>query len=367
MAQQASPHPSVRMLAPPLTAGSTGGWSPAAVERWARDPGALRLTQGLKTVLAILLVLALLCRIAPNALVSGALGTGVLMQCAEGTTRRQRMGTMFVSGLILILLAFVGAILDGHHEIKEVLLVVVAFLTFYVRRYVPGKPGFTNYGFVIFLLASMLPGGLEQAATNAAVLAAALAVAFPVFFVIRPPDVLGAFAEAVRARCAGMVVLLRLPHSGEPSAAAEKTQQAIVRLGALARALVDAAPPGPARDRAEELQSEQIDVRQMVQMLLDSLVQLNAAADRPAEVVPLLNALLATFAAGFTDIAGGGSAAFDSTTARETLEQWALQPATPLGPALTHVGGVLLVAHRLPDAICRIGQLLEDLSREKGS
>jgi hypothetical protein len=349
------------------TASPPAAWSTAAVERWARDPGALRLTQGLKTVLAVLLVLVVLRPFVPfYQMLPGALGTGFLMQCGEGTTRRQRQLTMVVSGLVMILLAVVGGMLEGYEEIKEILIVVVAFLTFYVRRYVPGKPGFTSYGFVTFLLASILPGGLERAAMNAVLLVVALVVAFTVFFLIRPPDVLGAFAQTVRARCAAQAVLLHQP-SVAATNLSSRIQRVIVRLGALAQALLDAAPPGPIRERAEELQREQIDIRQMVQMLLNALVQIEADPDRPAEVMPLLKPVLEAYAVDFGAVAEGKLGTVDPAPPVAGLEQWARQPDTPLGPTLTQVGTVLHVAHRLKEGLRRMAEDLEGLTGEQSS
>ena len=175
----------------------------------ASDPGWLRLTQSLKTVLAVLLTMGILYAIPPADLFLARLGAGFLMQCGEGINRRRQRITFLICGLAAIGLASLGALASSSRELRELLVIVVAFLTFYLRRFIPHRPGFTAYGFVLCLLATVFPGGSERAVSHAEVMAIAFLVAFAVFFRVRPPNPFDAFDVGTRIFCSGVAGFLR--------------------------------------------------------------------------------------------------------------------------------------------------------------
>jgi hypothetical protein len=266
----------------------------------AMDPDWLRLTQSLKTVLAVVLTLGIVYPFASSDSFLSAVGAGFLMQCGEGANRRRQQLTLVICGLALILLAVLGSAANSHREAKEALVIAVAFLTFYLRRFITRRPGFTAYGFVVCLLATVLPGGRQQAVTHAEALAVALLVAFIVFFYLRPPNPLRAFAVSIRVFCRSVADLLRsLGGRSNPQTVA-KYEHLVKRALRYSQALSDSLVPGEDTELPDELLLGQYDAWQSLQMLQDSLGRLTAAdAERSPVVWSALVAALEALATSF--------------------------------------------------------------------
>lgn len=161
------------------------------------DPGLLRLTQAFKTLAAVLIVLALFHSATLQTKLFGGIGAGFLMQCTSTGTRRRQQLTMSVTAICMIAAVGLGSGLSGHPRLQDALLVALAFIAFYVRRFLPDQNMFPVFGFVLCLLATALPAGWERARGEMLALAVAFPVAFGIFFYVAPPDRLRAFADAL--------------------------------------------------------------------------------------------------------------------------------------------------------------------------
>ena len=333
----------------------------------AMDPDWLRLTQSLKTVLAVVLTLAVLYPFAQGDFFLSAIGAGFLMQCGEGANRRRQQLTLVICGLALILLAVLGAAANSHRELKEALVIVVAFLTFYLRRFIPRRPGFTAYGFVICLVATVLPGGRQQEFSHAEALAAALLVAFVVFFYVRPPNPLRAFAVSTRVFCRSVADLLRT--LGEPSngVTAAKFEHLVKRALRHSQALADSLVPGPDSKLTDELLLGQYDAWQSLQMLQDSLGRLTTEdAERLPVVWSALSAALEGLAKSFDRPLGPEPEGGPITSGRSMngLQIELLRSGGQPDRSWVYFGGIVLAGRRLE---ARAHQLVGSLeSREIG-
>ena len=327
-----------------------GGFERLWLTLEAMDPDWLRLTQSLKTVLAVVLTLAIIYPFTGSDLFLSAIGAGFLMQCGEGANRRRQQLTMLICGLALILLAVLGAAANSHREAKEALVIVVAFLTFYLRRFIPRRPGFTAYAFVICLLATVLPGGREQAITHAEVLAAALLVAFVVFFFIRPPNPRRAFAVSTRVFCRSVADLLRAIGRQSNAIEAGKFEHLVKRSLRHSQALSDSLVPSPDTKLTDELLLGQYDAWQSLQMLQDSLGRLTATdAERLPVVWSALLAALEALANSFDRPLGpqpeGG--AITSGQSMNGLQIELLRSGGQPDRSWVYFGGIVLAGRRL--------------------
>jgi hypothetical protein len=326
------------------------------------DPDWLRLTQSLKTVLAVLLTLGMIYPFAPDDSFLCAVGAGFLMQSGEGANRRWQQLTMVISGLAIIIVAVLGAAASSHQELKEALLIVVAFLIFYLRRFVPRRQGFTAYGFVVCLLATVLPGGGAQALTHAEVLAAALLVAFFVFFFIRPPNPLRAFAVGTRVFCVSIADLLRTLGIKSEAKQVAKFEHLVKRALRFNQALADSFVPGPDSALTDELLVGQYDAWQSLQMLQDSLSHLTPAdAKRLPEVWRALESALDSLAASF-DLPLDPRLEADPTGTPERLNALQIELLRSAGRpdrSWVYFGGILLAGRRLLSQAERLASSLQ--------
>jgi hypothetical protein len=240
----------------------------------ASDPGWLRLTQSVKTVVAVLLTMGIIYSLEPGDLFLGSVGAGFLMQCGEGVSRRRQQITLVTCGLAFIALAALGAAAGSPRELKEILIIAVAFLTFYLRRFITRRPGFTAYGFVVFLLSTVFPGGRGQALSHVEVLAIAFIVSYAVFFFIRPPEPHRAYAIGTRIFCSSVADLLHTLSLARPGERADRCEHLVKRALRFNQALADNFLPGSESFWTDELLAEQYETWQLLQMLQDSLTHL---------------------------------------------------------------------------------------------
>jgi hypothetical protein len=333
----------------------------------AMDPDWLRLTQSLKTVLAVVLTLGILYPFAGGDLFLSAVGTGFLMQCGEGANRRRQQFTLVICGMALILLAVLGAAASSHREEKEALVVVVAFLTFYLRRFITRRPGFTAYGFVVCLLATVLPGGRQQAISHAEALAVALLVAFVVFFYLRPPNPLRAFAVSTRVFCRSVADLLRALGGQSNAITAAKYEHLVKRALRHSQALSDSLVPGPDTRLTDELLLGQYDAWQTLQMLQDSFARLTTAdAERLPVVwsalVAALEALATSFERPLEPERNGGAAT--SSLSMNGLQIELLRSVNEPDRSWVYFGGIVLAGRRLDAQAHQLAGCLKSRSGE---
>ena len=337
----------------------------------AMDPDWLRLTQSLKTVLAVMLTLAIIYPLAPGDVFLSAVGAGFLMQCGEGANRRRQQITLIIFGLAVILLAVLGAAANSHREAKEVLVIVVAFLTFYLRRFVTRRPGFTAFGFVVCLLATVLPGGRQQAVSHTEALAVALLVAFVVFFYLRPPNPLRALAVSTRVFCRSVADLLRALGGQSDARTVAKFEHLVKGRGLhYSQALSDNMVPGPETKLTDELLLGQYDAWQTLQMLEDSLGRLTAAdAERLPVVWSALLAALEVVATSFErpltpEPEGGVTTSSQSMTG---LQIELLRSGGQPDRSWVYFGGIILAGRRLDAQASRLaGSLKSRSGRRQG-
>lgn len=145
----------------------------------AADPGLLRLRNAVKSVAALGVTLAVFRFLAPAETLFAGISSAFLVQCYSGESRReQQMITMATSAVVMTLLTGLGAALRPHSLLQEVLVVAAAFGAHWVRNFIPGRPLFPIFGFVLVLLATALPGSWKG-------VMAGVAGGFPAAFVLR--------------------------------------------------------------------------------------------------------------------------------------------------------------------------------------
>jgi hypothetical protein len=327
-------------------------WSGARERLWlaweASDPDWLRLTQSLKTVLAVVLTMGIVYPVLAEDVFVSAIGAGFLMQCGEGATRRRQQLTMTVCGLALVLLAALGAAVSAHREAREALIIVVAFFTFYARRFVPRRPGFTAYAFVVCLLSTVLPGGASAAISHAEVLGIASGVAFLVFFYIRPPNPVRAFAAGTQIFCTSAANYLRTLGPECDLALSAKHQHLVKRVLRFNQALADSLDDGTNSLTIDELLMNQYDVWQTLEMLQDSLCRLAPTDfEKMHEVQTALHEALFAIATSFDEAAARMSDTSPSTRNTNALEAEVLRSSAEPTRAWVYLGGVILAGRRL--------------------
>ncbi len=327
----------------------------------ANDPNWLRLTQSLKTVLAVLVTMGIVYWLAPADLFLACVGAGFLMQCGEGLDRRRQQRTMLICALAAIALAATGAMAGAHLLLRDILIVVVAFFTFYLRRFVPRRPGFTAYGFVLCILATVLPGGPEHAAQHAQVLAIASTLAFLVFFFIRPPKPPQAFAAGTRVFCSCTADLLRVLVDSGSAPRTAKFKHLVQRALRFNQALADSLQPGTETKQIDDLLLGQYDVWQLLQMLEDSLGHLTPVdAQHFPKVWSGLTSAVGELARSF-DRASAAHRVEPSTPVcahMRALEEKLLQTDVAPDSSWVHFGGIVLAGSRLEVQAERLNNLL---------
>lgn len=348
-----------------------GNWTSGLERLWlaweASDPDWLRLTQSLKTLLAVLLTMGIVYLLAPGDLFVSAIGAGFLMQCGEGVTRRRQQLTLVLCGLAVMVLAAFGAAVSSHREAREALIIAVAFLTFYLRRFVPRRPGFTAYAFVVCLLATVLPGGRDRALMHTEVLGIASIVAFLVFFYIRPANPIQAFAAGTRIFCTTVANFLYSlgPECDDRQAA--KNQHLVKRALRFNQALADGLEDGVADRTIDELLVGQYDVWQTLEMLQDSLCHL-AAEDlqRLPGICTVLREALDGLATSF-DRRNGRQLEASLPPARKSMNAVQIELLRSNGEpdySWVHLGGVVQAGRRLEAQAERLVEALQ--VRRKG-
>ena len=83
------------------------------------DPGLLRLTQACKTLLAVMIALALFWRAGSQTRLFAAAGSAYIMQCSSTGPMRRRQRTMLVSGLAMAVVVGLGGALEGHPWLQD--------------------------------------------------------------------------------------------------------------------------------------------------------------------------------------------------------------------------------------------------------
>jgi hypothetical protein len=349
-------------------------WSGARQRLWlawqASDPDWLRLTQSLKTVLAVVVTLGIVYPLAPGNVFLSAIGAGFLMQCGEGTTRLRQQLTLLLCGLALMLLASLGAAASSHRELREALIIVVAFLTFYLRRFVTRRPGFTAYAFVVCLLATVLPGGREQAVRHIEVLGVALTVAFVVFFYLRPPNYRNAFAAGTRVFCACVGSLLRVLDVESDPQESTSYQHLVKRALRFNQALADGLQDGPDSQAIDELLVGQYDVWQSMEMLEDSLGHLQKSnLERLPGIAKAMRVGLDNLACAFDRRGAGPDEQGQPASARclSALEIELLRSKSHPDRSWVYLGGILLAGRRLETQAERMAERVRKPPREQAS
>ncbi|CAN5390682.1 hypothetical protein BH10PLA2_BH10PLA2_11630 [soil metagenome] len=328
----------------------------------ASDPGWLRLTQSVKTVVAVLLTMGIIYSLAPGDLFIGSVGAGFLMQCGEGVSRRRQQITLVTCGLAFIALAALGAAAGSHRELKEILVIVVAFFTFYLRRFIPRRPGFTAYGFVLFLLSTVFPGGRDQALSHVEVLAIAFIVTYTVFFFVRPPEPLRAFAIGTRLFCSSVADLLHTLSLASPGERADRCEHLVKRALRFNQALADNFLPGSESFWTDELLAEQYEAWQLLQMLQDSLTHLRPEDEllRPA-VWSALRAGLDSLAEKYADLGVTQSQSPPPGSGlMQPFQAALLATGADADLSWAYFGSVLMAASRMENQTARLAGILRE-------
>lgn len=145
----------------------------------AADPGLLRLRNAIKAAGALTVTLVVFRFLGPAQTLFAGISSAFLVQCFSGESlRRQQMTTMAASAVVMTLLTGLGAALRPHVLLQEMLVVSAAFGAHWVRRFIPGRPLFPIFGFVLVLLSTALGGSWTG-------VMAGVAGGFPAAFVLR--------------------------------------------------------------------------------------------------------------------------------------------------------------------------------------
>jgi hypothetical protein len=175
------------------------------------DPGLLRLTQACKTVLAVVISIALYWHASLQTRMFAAAGSAYIMQCSSTGPWRRRQLTMLVSGLSIDAAVGIAGMLEGQPWSQDLLLVGVAALAYYFRRFLPDKNQFPIFGFTLCVLAAVLSTGWRQGLHDMLAVATAIPIAFAIYFFLLPPSIVGAARDEIRYFCLHAAELLQGP------------------------------------------------------------------------------------------------------------------------------------------------------------
>ncbi len=114
------------------------------------------------------------------------MGAAFLMQCSSTGPRKRQMLTMIITGISMMVAVGLGSGLEAHKLAQDVLLAVVTFTVFYVRRFLPDQNMFPLFGFILFVLSTALPGGWARARMEMVAMAAGIPVTVAIYFFIYP-------------------------------------------------------------------------------------------------------------------------------------------------------------------------------------
>jgi hypothetical protein len=285
------------------------------------------------------------------------------MQCGEGVSRRRQQLTLLTCGLAAVALVALGAAASSRQELRELLVIVVAFLTFYLRRFIPRRPGFTAYGFVLCLLATVFPGGSEQALSHAEVLAISFTVAFAVFFIVRPPNPLEAFAVGTRIFCSSVANLLEALAENPTGKRAGRCEHLVKRALRFNQALADNFLPGSESLWSDKLLLEQYEAWQLTQMLRDSLDHLSAArSTSQTKIWPTVRASLQGLARYYESLGIGGDSAkpIETVDVMHLLKSEVVTGESKPDLSWAYLGGILLAGRRMQSQAMRLASILRE-------
>ncbi len=123
------------------------------------DPGYERIKQAFKTVLSIVLVVAIFVWhfSGPGVLLAGFC-TAALSICHEGENTKQQMISMLIAALCFVSAICIGVLLSDYLVWFYFIFVLVCFLAFYVReKYGPRYLSFPIFSLLIMLISFNLP------------------------------------------------------------------------------------------------------------------------------------------------------------------------------------------------------------------
>ncbi len=152
------------------------------------DPGFLRLKQAIKTLLAILIGLAVLHPWASAYMqLYGALTIGFAMQSHKGKSWRDQMMTACYAYPSFLFFYFLAALCKPYPFLTSALLVFSGFLVFYVQRLGPRFLVFPNFTWALCFLGSIFPNqSLINIAYNLMAMLIGCFITFMVYFFIWP-------------------------------------------------------------------------------------------------------------------------------------------------------------------------------------
>jgi hypothetical protein len=127
-----------------------------------------------------------------------AAGSAYIMQCSSAGPLRRKQLTMLISGLAMAAVVGLAGALKGHLWLQDILIVSVAALAYYFRRFLPDKNQFPIFGFVLCVLASVLSTGWRQGLQDMLAVATGAPIAFGTYFFILPPNIVRAAHDQIR-------------------------------------------------------------------------------------------------------------------------------------------------------------------------
>jgi hypothetical protein len=283
---------------------------------------------------------------------------------------------MILTGLAMMALVTLGGVLEGERLVREGLVVVIAFGAFYVRRFVPHRAGFTTFGFVLYVVSTVLPGGWSRVGEHLLAQAGGLAAAFVVFFFVLPRDLGRAFRHAVCLFSAATGNFLRAVADGldrgrrDPPPEAASTFADLQEVLAFCQRLVGGLPKGSERDRLEAVLGYQYRTRQALILLQDGLQRLpcpdpvlGSFVSRMGTILRQLEGEFAALAARHPEQQPAGPEA-TAAAAIDALEADLLGPGPADGSCLLGLSVVLFSFRRLELLQDRLGRDLAALGPE---
>ena len=127
-----------------------------------------------------------------------AAGSAYIMQCSSAGPLRRKQVTMLISGLAMAVVVGVGRRIKGYTWLQDGVIVCVAALAYYFRRFLPDQSQFPVFGFVLCVLAAVLSTGWRQGLHDMLAIATGLPIAFVTYFFILPPSIVRAARDQIR-------------------------------------------------------------------------------------------------------------------------------------------------------------------------
>jgi len=170
-----------------------------AIRRWidrfvAADPGLTALHRAVRTTLTVM------CAVFTVYLALQALGFGTVLTipllagvvslmssvAVNDPTPRQKQVTMLLLALVAIIFVFVGTVLGHYQVVKNVALLVIIFVAYYLRRFGPRFLALGMIGFMTFYFSSLIGTTLGQMPELIGAIAVGVGWAFVFVFLILP-------------------------------------------------------------------------------------------------------------------------------------------------------------------------------------